>query len=282
MNPTAQPTQSKFKQRIITASILAISVIVGILVVPHFEFILIVSLILVAAAWEWCRLVGLRAAGEQILYLFVLFFAFGLAHGVYPIFTLIIAMIWWLYAIYLLIAYPKSMQWWNKNLLARNGVGFLLLVPCWVALIFIRDVGPGFLLLGLFLIWSTDTGAFLIGRKWGKHKLAPKISPAKTIEGLFGGLLFSLIVAIIGLLLLKIPLAKWPVFLVLALIVSLASVLGDLFESMIKRLVGVKDSGNWLPGHGGLLDRIDSLTCALPVYAFGLLIIYGLHLYDKW
>ena len=124
----------------------------------------------------------------------------------------------------------------------------------------------------LCLVWAADTGAYFSGTLWGKHKLAPKISPGKTIEGLCGGIMSALIVAAIFAVFAKIEFSKLLPWTFLVILVVLFSVLGDLFESIMKRQAGVKDSGQWIPGHGGILDRIDSLTAAVPVFTLGLLL----------
>jgi phosphatidate cytidylyltransferase len=144
-------------------------------------------------------------------------------------------------------------------------------VPCWVAInyIFIQHEGRLALLFLFILIWGADSAAYFVGKKWGKHKLAPQVSPGKSIEGMMGALVFTILLAIITQLLCRIPLERWHWGILLSLLTVIFSIVGDLFESMLKRNAGIKDSGNILPGHGGLLDRIDSLTAAAPVFAFG-------------
>ena len=120
------------------------------------------------------------------------------------------------------------------------------------------------------LVWCADSGAYFVGRKFGKRKLAPRVSPNKSIEGLMGGLATSAVVAVaVGYYALPHELLPQLAFLVLSGVATLSSVLGDLFESMLKRRAGIKDSGTILPGHGGVLDRIDSLLSATPVFALG-------------
>jgi phosphatidate cytidylyltransferase len=134
--------------------------------------------------------------------------------------------------------------------------------------------GHRWLLLALFLVWSADTGAYFAGRAlggklFGGRKLAPRISPNKTIEGLLGGLLLALVVAMIGAPLAGATVDQLPAVALVSLVSVGFSVFGDLFESMLKRHVNVKDSGNLIPGHGGVLDRVDSVLAALPVFALG-------------
>ena len=125
------------------------------------------------------------------------------------------------------------------------------------------------------MIWSADTGAYFVGQRWGRNKLASQVSPGKTREGLYGGLSLGLVAAVLCSLLLPLTLYKFILFLLVCLITIAMSVVGDLTESLIKRNSGVKDSGGLLPGHGGALDRIDSLTAAAPVFFSGILLLEG-------
>ncbi len=122
-----------------------------------------------------------------------------------------------------------------------------------------------------FLVWSTDTGAYLVGMTWGKRKLAPEISPNKSVEGSVGGLVFALLIGIVGYFWIG---GSLPFFLILALVVSIGGQLGDLMESALKRSAGVKDSGHLIPGHGGLLDRFDSFVIALPMVYYGVILFF--------
>ena len=157
------------------------------------------------------------------------------------------------------------------------GIGLDLLWICLHDLVYLHEVyGAGMLLYLLSLVWIADTGAYFSGRKFGKHKLAPTISPGKTWEGLVGGLLANL-VWIISIYQLS---SGWglglPQFLLISLATTLISVVGDLFESILKREAGVKDSGKLLPGHGGVLDRVDSVIAAAPVFVAGIFIVNSL------
>jgi phosphatidate cytidylyltransferase len=143
----------------------------------------------------------------------------------------------------------------------------------WYALIKLRiEGGPTWIFILFALVWSTDTFAYFAGRKWGKHPMAPQISPKKTREGLAGGLIgcLALMTALVYVFPSLIAPAQRLYWLVLVLLIALISVMGDLYESMLKRIAQVKDSGRLLPGHGGVLDRVDSLIAALPFFIFGL------------
>ena len=154
--------------------------------------------------------------------------------------------------------------------------GTLAIVPAWAALVLIHAGGdpPGkqghlWLLAALALVWAADSGAYFAGRHFGKHKLAPRISPNKTWEGLFGGLLAGVAVAVGLGWLAGVDVAHLPGLLITSVVAVFASVLGDLFESLIKRHAGAKDSGHLIPGHGGVLDRVDGVLAAVPVFALG-------------
>ena len=154
----------------------------------------------------------------------------------------------------------------------KLAAGTLAVVPAWCALAVIHVEEPHghrWLLLVLMVIWAADTGAYFVGRKLGRHKLSPRISPNKTVEGLLGGAAAGLLVAVAGAPLAGATLAQLPAVALVAVATVGFSVVGDLYESLLKRHVGAKDSGDLIPGHGGLLDRLDSVFAALPVFALG-------------
>jgi phosphatidate cytidylyltransferase len=264
----------KVKQRILTALLLTPLVIAAIFLLPPYGFALFVSLILWVAGWEWCRLSGIKKASEQCVYLLLLTLIFWMVFLTPSMFIFLFALFWWLFVVVLLHQYPKLRPHWLFNRKGKALIGLFVLIPTAFALLQIRSEGPGYLLFAFFLVWSADTGAFFVGRRFGRHPLLPTVSPNKTIEGLVGGVVLAVIIAVIGIYLLHIPSNKCLSMLLLALVVVVAAVVGDLFESMMKRVANVKDSGNWLPGHGGLLDRIDSVTCALPIFALGMMFIH--------
>jgi phosphatidate cytidylyltransferase len=156
-----------------------------------------------------------------------------------------------------------------------------MLLPTWVGAVGIRSMGIAFdhshgaelLLFILLLVWAADTGAYFAGKNLGKHKLAPKVSPKKTWEGVYGGLFLALAVMVAGIHLLQFDREQWLPLKGLTIIIVAYSVIGDLTESIFKRLTGVKDSGRILPGHGGILDRIDGVTAVLPISLLGFSIL---------
>jgi phosphatidate cytidylyltransferase len=153
-------------------------------------------------------------------------------------------------------------RWHAERPFVRTVVGVVLLLPTWAALLYLHARGPGVLLGVMAIVWIADTAAFFAGRHFGRHKLAPTISPGKTREGVVGAFIALALYAGVLSVFLNLPLL--PLFAAVAGLLYMA-VLGDLFESWIKRVSGMKDSGDLLPGHGGVLDRVDALTSTLPI-----------------
>ena len=177
----------------------------------------------------------------------------------------------WLMSLHWVKSYPEYDGWYNASL---KGIGVILISAAITALFSLWESSPWWLMYVFLLVWGADTGAYFAGRKFGKTKLAPSVSPNKSMEGLYGGVATAmLIVLVVELLYLDFTLAQKLLFLILSVITVFSSVLGDLFESMIKRRAGIKDSGRVLPGHGGVLDRIDSLLAAAPIFAAGMMLL---------
>lgn len=264
-----------FKQRFITGIILAAIVLLFIIFSPMWLFLFISTLTFLFAAWEWGRLIKLQHVLSRALFVFVVTLVmFSVLYANIQT-VLWVAAAWWVFAFVWVWLYPVGAHLWAQSIWVRSCMGVLVLVPCWLAINIIRGAENGIavLLFLLMIIWSADTGAYLIGKWKGKYQLMARVSPKKTWEGLIGGIIFSLIVAIIGAGWLNIGFSLWPKILLLTFVVVLFSVNGDLFESMLKRQAGLKDSGGYLPGHGGLLDRIDSLTAAAPIFLLGCLLL---------
>jgi phosphatidate cytidylyltransferase len=225
--------------------------------------------IFMLAATEWLNFMGLSTLLSKVIWFLIFFTAFLLALHLPPFWVLLIGALSWVIAFILLFYYHNNHHRGiffahQKNVIGLMGV--LALVPAWIAFNLLREKGTLFLLLYLCMLWSTDTGAYLAGKWLGKHKLAPSISPKKTIEGAIGGLLLLWVVAAIGFFYYGVgkesPLLYW----IAVTLLNIFSVVGDLFESIFKRLRGMKDSGKVIPGHGGILDRIDGMIASLPIF----------------
>lgn len=259
--------------RIATALILFLLVVSAIAFLDAGSFTLFVSFVIMVAGWEWARISGIRASWLRLLYALSLWPFMFLLTAVPVVFSLImlLSLLWWLLALHLIQRYPdgsRSFPPWIVLLM-----GYLVLLPAWMALVIMRR-SPDFvwlIFILMMLVALADIGAYFAGRAFGRHKLAARVSPNKTWEGFFGGMLCSLLGMLIVLLPSGSPLdftwRQGAVFLLGCVIVIALSVVGDLLESMFKRRAGLKDSGRILPGHGGLLDRLDSFTAAAPAYA---------------
>lgn len=264
------------KLRLLTAAILIPLFVLFLMKSTSYAFALFTALAVLLGAWEWSALMGLKTLLARISYVFITFLLLKYVSGLYVPTVLTIAGIWWVVAFLLILAYPWG-YFWQHGLGWRALMGFLVLLPCWVALNFIRikaDFGIYLLLFLCVLIWGADSGAYFAGKKWGKNKLAPLVSPGKTREGLWGALIVGIVISSSVSLYNHASLQAFLLTNILGTLVVLFSVVGDLFESMFKRFVGIKDSGTLFPGHGGLLDRIDSLTAAAPIFALGILIFF--------
>lgn len=280
------------KQRLITAFILIPLVVWGVISLPTDTLSLVFAVVLAAGAWEWTALMGLSSLPSRVSYILLVILMLVLAawtvmNSVMLYIVMAIALTWWIGALIWIQRYSQrvarpdevsadkplrdvSQRKWSFGL-----AGMLVFIPPWIALVVMHDegaAGPYWLLFILVLIWGADSGAYFAGRRWGKRKLAPHVSPGKTWEGVYGACSVTLLLAIIGSPILEISRQGVLGFILLCLAATLFSIVGDLLESMLKRQAGVKDSGHVLPGHGGVLDRIDSLVAGMPVFALGLLL----------
>jgi CDP-diglyceride synthetase len=266
------------KWRVATAAVLGPLVVWAVIALSHVQLAAMLTLIVLLGAWEWAKLMGLRSTQSRLGYVILVSCALvgaGQLIDAPALFTglLLIAGAWWLRACAWIVRYAQGTVLTQSSLLGRSIAGLLTLVPAWTALVALHarePEGARYVLFLLLLIWTADIGAFFVGRQWGQTKLAPRISPGKTLEGVYGALLLGALLAGAGGGLLGMAMNALPWFVFLCLLTVIFSVIGDLYESMMKRISGVKDSGQLLPGHGGILDRIDSLTAAAPVFLLGL------------
>ena len=177
----------------------------------------------------------------------------------------------WIVSLYWVKNYPDYDAWYNPSL---KLIGVILITAAVTAIFALWNISPWWLMYLFLLVWGADSGAYFVGRKFGKKKLAPSVSPNKSVEGLYGGIITAfVIVAVVEIFMLELTIAQHLLFLIFSIITVFSSVLGDLFESMIKRRAGIKDSGRILPGHGGVLDRIDSLLAAAPIFATSMYVL---------
>jgi len=265
------------KQRVITALVLAIAIVGSILLAEHRWVVGLFAVILFAASYELLALTiktGL-VAGVVIAALVVLLFwisseSSGIRVNFYQSYA---GLVFWVAILGFLTRYRFSGSWSLPVRVFQLLLGISLLWICVHGLVFIHgnfEQGGWILLYLLSLVWVADIGAYFSGCKFGKHKLAPGISPAKTWEGVAGGIILNIgWIIIVFLISGGWSMAFWP-FVLIGLVTSVISVVGDLYESMLKREAAVKDSGNLLPGHGGILDRVDSVIAATPVFITGL------------
>ncbi|HET8553376.1 MAG TPA: phosphatidate cytidylyltransferase [Rhodanobacteraceae bacterium] len=268
-------------QRILTALILTPLAVVIILFPPTWLFTLIVAIVFLGAQWEWTRLCGLETPAARTVMPVLSLIAMALLWWQRDVFhawlaVLVIGFVWWLSTLawlrtYTFAASPSREHAWLKLL-----VSLLVLVPAWAALTYLHGTalrGPWWTLLALCIVWAADIGAYFSGRAFGKRKLAPRISPGKTRAGAWGALVAGMLVAVAGGWLLGIHDGRLVGMAVLGLVTVAASIVGDLFESLMKRHADIKDSSAIFPGHGGLLDRLDSVFAALPVFVLGKLVL---------
>jgi phosphatidate cytidylyltransferase len=257
------------KQRIITAAWLAPLMLAGLFGLQGGSFALFTALVVLLAAWEWTNLAAIAPPLTRLALvagLALVMAALWLMDAAMSAWILWLGLAGWLLNLYWVTRYPDKATHWQSSS-RRLAMGVWVLLPAWVGLNVLRESGAVWLLFVLLLVWLADIGAYFAGRAYGRRKLAPRVSPGKSWEGVMGGVAATAGLAVVYALWQGLGAGGLVVLLVATFLVTLASVLGDLFESMLKRQRGIKDASNLLPGHGGILDRIDSLTAALPLFA---------------
>ena len=269
-------------QRVVTALVLAPLMLAGIYLLPAAWFSAFIGAIVVLGAWEWANLAGYQrmtsrlGLGALTAGILVLIAWVQNATPVTWLTLTLWSLLWWVFALGLVVAYPAS-----QGVIRRRWVRLLIaipvLLPFWLGLNVLKAHDQANLVLTwlMLLVWGADIGAYFAGRAFGNRKLAPNVSPGKTWAGVYGGMATSVAIsAVIGITFLAdLDNAQWGLMLFVSAVVVAISVLGDLLESLLKRYRGIKDSSHLLPGHGGILDRIDSLCAATPMFCLLLALV---------
>ena len=265
------------KQRVITAIILASLIINAVIFLPTTMLASVLAVIVCVAAWEWAACAGFDDNAHKVAYVSVIMLCLvaclNFMDNQWIILIVYCGFMWWCVAIFLVIRYQTNMYVNLSSRLLKAMIGSVILVPSWLSLILIHaKTSSASLMLFLFLlIWLADSAAYFSGRRFGRKKLASNVSPGKSWEGIYGALLMSFLFGASYAFYSGMQFTYAILFLVLVLLTVSFSILGDLVESMFKRMAGIKDSSHILPGHGGVLDRIDSLRSAAPVFCAGIL-----------
>jgi len=278
-------------QRVITASILAPLVILAIFQLPHLYFAIAWGLVMLIAAWEWSALAGIKTALAKTVFLLIMSSMMVFLHYWTIVLEVIAqlmnfpdirsysgmieglmipAVLFWIWVMFKIRNSGHELLDTHYSAIKKLLVGGLVILAAWFfvsRLIVLEE--PEMTLFLFVLIWGADVGAYFVGKKWGKTKLAIEISPGKTVEGMYGALASAVIIGLFFTLYFNFSTLSIMDFLLLSVITVLVSIYGDLFFSAAKRMSGVKDSGSILPGHGGLLDRLDSLIAAAPIFYSG-------------
>lgn len=255
-----------FKQRFLTAMILIPLVFFGIYYANDVALVGIIGILVAVMAWEWSALIPLPTLLWNLLFMGVL------ALGIWPLYSfltlsLTLNVLLWFAILLAVVTYPKTQQIWGHAWLMVwvSWFSLILFAHCLWAL-FHHEQGRPLLVYLLGLVWATDIGAYMFGKLWGKHRLIPQVSPGKTLEGTVGGMALGTVVAIVGAWYFH-PQSVLFWFVQAWVVIGIA-MLGDLWVSMLKRRAQVKDTGHILPGHGGVLDRLDSLLACLPFFYY--------------
>ncbi len=259
------------KLRILTALVLLPVFVCAVIFLNPPAFALMMAVVILLGTWEWTAISGYDRKPVKFAYIFLMAllmsgaYQFGFKLLIIPVNSC--SVIFWLFALWLVISCQR--QGLKKLAVPKSLLGLVVLLPAWMSLLVLRETEPEGVKLVLFLlvlIWSADIAAYFCGRKWGKRKLCAEVSPGKSWEGVYGAIAAAIVLALAAGSYYGLANSELILFAGICVFTVLASILGDLFESLMKRLANMKDSGNLLPGHGGVLDRIDSLTAALPVF----------------
>jgi len=265
--------------RVATGLVLAPLFVLGLFGLPPAGFSLFIGFFLLLSAWEWGGLCGFSTTGKVLwtIALAAIATAVFLLESALPELRFLISAFGaglWLLAAILIFLFPRGRDVWAR-VSVRTAVGVVTMIPAWSALTLLqaRTGGPWLVLWTMVMVWGADIGAYFAGHAYGKYKLMPAVSPGKTLEGVAGGVMLALVVSVLLAALGTFGSAGVTVVLLVTALIVVASVFGDLLESLVKRVAGVKDSGSLLPGHGGILDRVDGVLAAAPVSAVALTLL---------
>lgn len=271
------PAANPLLQRVITALVLAPLAVAAILLLPTPTFALALAVVILLGAWEWSALAGIESVAGRIAYMalvaLLLVALWLIPSADWSAALLLLPGIWW-WGVLVFLSRVRRIERSTSVDAGLIPVGLLVLPGPWLAMVRLHetaDHGPLLVLFLMVLIWVADSMAFFVGRAWGSKKLAPVLSPGKTREGVYGALAGAALCGVLLVRWLDATTLQALSLVLLCAVTAVISVVGDLFESWLKRRRGVKDSGRLLPGHGGILDRIDSLTAAAPIFALGML-----------
>jgi len=260
------------KQRVLTAIPLAALVIWGILSQPEDVIFYSLLVVVLISGWEWAKLSGVNSVFIRVIYALVIgvaaYFSQTKLVGDYQALNMVLSftVLFWLLAIYHM--FSKGPQPANQSLsLIKLSIGLIILISPVLALMLIRAESSQWLFYSLSIVWIADIGAYFSGKRFGKNKLAPKLSPGKTKEGMYGAVFATSFYSVVAGLLFELQAIELLMLLIISALATFISVAGDLFISLLKREKGLKDTGNILPGHGGVLDRIDSVLTSAPLLA---------------
>ena len=260
--------------RVLSAIVMAALFIVAVFVLGETAFSVSIGAVMLLAGWEWARLAGFSAQTTRVAYAGMIgTLCYGVSIFALQQSVLYLAPLAWLLALVWVIRFPSQIGWQHRSVRALFGA--VILITSWSALVVLRQ-SPNFVvwvLLLMGLIWGADSGAYFAGRAFGKRKLAVRVSPGKSWEGVIGGILLTQVGVVIFSYLQGASITGWSILAVAALITVFVSVLGDLSESLFKRYESLKDSSQLIPGHGGVMDRVDSLTAAAPIFVLLLLLV---------
>ena len=269
------------RQRVLTALVLAPLLVALIFLTTTPVFAMLLGVIFLAGLWEWTRMAGLRGRPLRAFvltgYALAMLLLWPVAHSPYWWWPVLAGVAWWLLAALWLRGRNFAITPTPFHILLKLLAGMLVVIPAWCAVVVLHGMiprdppphSPWWVVFFAAIVFAADIGAYFAGTRFGGRKLAPSISPGKTWAGVYGALACAALIGLAGGWIAHAPVASLAGVIALALVTVVFSIVGDLFESLIKRHAGVKDSGALFPGHGGLFDRMDSLVAALPVFVLG-------------